>query len=114
MAQLSKSAILEAPLTTEQVKVEQWDGEVTIHEMPVGKRQELLAHLLNDDGTTKAVTADIELLLFIAGMHDPEFSEDEAAELQNVSGVAISEVVQAIMKLNGFSGDAVEDARGES
>ena len=82
--------------------------------MPVGKRQELLAHLLNEDGTTKAVTADIALLLFIAGMHDPEFSEDEAAELQNVSGVAISEVVQAIMKLNGFSGDAVEDARGES
>jgi hypothetical protein len=114
MAQLSKSAILEAPLSTEQVFVEQWDGEVTIHEMPVGKRQQLLGHLLNEDGSTKAVTSDIELKLFIAGMHDPEFSEDEAEELQSVSGVAVSEVVQAIMKLNGFSGDAIEEARGES
>ena len=114
MAQLSKNAILEAPLATEQVEVEQWDGEVTIHEMPVGKRQQLLGHLLNEDGSTKAVSADIELQLFIAGMHDPEFGEDEAAELQDVSGVAVSEVVQAIMKLNGFTGDAVEDARGES
>ena len=114
MTVLDKGAIFGATLKTETIHVPQWDGDVVIHEMPVGKREELLGQMIDEDGNVTAVTADLELRLFIAGMHEPEFTADDVAELQQVSGAAVSAVAQAIMKLNGFGDDAVDEARGES
>lgn len=110
---LTREQILAAQLRRQQVYVPQWDGEVTICEFPVAKRNELMAGVLGDDGKAK-VSPDIELRLFIAGMYDPAFTPQDAAELQMVSGAAISLVAQAIMKLNGMDNTAQDGARGES
>ncbi len=113
MAQLTRDAILSAPLRTKPVEVPQWDGAVTICEMPVAKRNVLLADMLGPDGQVK-VSPDIELKLFIAGMYDPAFTAEDAKELQEVSAAAISHVAKAIMVLNGMAEDSLDDARGES
>lgn len=107
---LSREAILAAKLRTEDV--EAFGGEVTICEMPVGKRNALMAGIMGDDGKVK-VSPDIELRIFIAGMYDPPFTQDDAELLQSVSGAEVSKVAQAIMKLNGMTPDAQDEARGE-
>jgi len=107
---LTREAILAAQLRTEDI--EAFGGTVTICEMPVGKRNALMASIMGDDGKVK-VSPDIELKLFIAGMYDPAFTQDDAADLQNLSGAEVSKVAQAIMKLNGMSPDAQDEARGE-
>jgi len=108
---LTRDAILAAQLRTEEV--EAFGGTVTISEMPVGKRNALMASIMDKDGNVN-VSPDIELRVFIAGMYDPAFSEDDAEDLQGVSGAEISKVAQAIMRLNGMTSDAQDDARGES
>lgn len=110
---LTREQILAAQLRRQQVFVPQWGGEVTICEFPVAKRNELMASVLGDDGKTK-VSPDIELRLFIAGMYEPAFTPQDAAELQVVSGAAVSMVAQEIMKLNGMDASAQDGARGES
>lgn len=113
MKKLTREAILAAQLRTKDVEVPQWDGIVTICEMPVGKRNALLAEVMDADGKVK-VDPEIELRLFIAGMYDPPFTSDDAAVLQSVSGAAVSAVAKEIMALNGMAPDAQDDARGES
>ena len=107
---LTREAILAAQLRTKDIDA--FGGTVTICEMPVGKRNDLMASILGDDGKVQ-VSPDIELRLFIAGMHDPAFSQADAEALQNVSGAEISKVAQEIMRLNGMSPEAQDDARGE-
>jgi hypothetical protein len=109
---LTREAILAAQLRTKEVDVPAWGGSVVISELPVGKRNELMAGMMDADGKIK-VSPDIELRLFIAGMYDPEFTPADAAELQTISGAAVSMVAQEIMKLNGLSPDAQDEARGE-
>ena len=113
MAKLTREKILAAQLRTKEIEVPQWEGTVVISEMPVGKRNQLLASMMDSEGKVK-VNAEIELNLFIAGMRDPEFSPDDAQQLQAVSGAAVSFVAQEIMKLNGMAPDAQDGARGES
>jgi hypothetical protein len=113
MRKLTRDQILAAPLKTQIVEVPQWDGMVTICEMPVAKRNVLLADMLDPSGNVK-ITPDIELKLFIAGMYEPSFEANDAAELQAVSSAAVSHVAKAIMALNGMSADSQDDARGES
>ena len=107
---LSREAILAAKLRTEDV--EAFGGTVTICEMPVGKRNALMAGIMDDAGAVK-VSPDIELRVFIAGMYDPAFEPEDADALQIVSGAEVSKVAKAIMKLNGMSPDAQDEARGE-
>ena len=113
MATLTREALLAAPLRTESVSVPQWGGSVVICEMPVAKRNALLSAMMDGQGNVN-VSPDIELQLFIAGIHEPPFSQEDAEALQNVSGAAVSEVAKAVMALNGMGADAVDDARGES
>ena len=113
MAKLTRDKILAAQLRTREIDVPAWGGSVVISELPVGKRNELLAGMIDDAGKIK-VSPDIELRLFIAGMYDPAFTPDDAASLQAVSGAAVSTVAQEIMRLNGLTPDAQDDARGES
>jgi len=112
MAKLTRDKILAAQLKTQEIDVPAWGGSVVISELPVGKRNELMGGMMDENGKIK-VSPDIELRLFIAGMFDPEFSPDDASELQVVSGAAVSFVAQEIMKLNGLSPDAQDTARGE-
>ena len=108
---LTREQLLAAQLRTEDV--EAFGGVVTICEMPVGKRNGLMASIMDDAGKVK-VSPDIELRVFIAGMYDPAFAQEDATALQNVSGAEVSKVASAIMKLNGMSPDAQDAARGES
>lgn len=108
---LTREAILSAQLRTRDV--EAFGGTVTISEMPVNKRNALMAGIMDKDGNVK-VSPDIELRVFIAGMYDPPFTEDDAELLQSVSGAEVSKVAAEIMRLNGMSPDAQDDARGES
>lgn len=108
---LTREAILSAQLRTRDI--EAFDGIITISEMPVGKRNKLMASIMNTDGKIQ-VSPDIELRLFIAGMYDPAFTQDDAEALQLVSGAEVSKVAQAIMQLNGMSPNAQDEARGES
>ena len=110
---LTREQILAAQLRRQQVYVPQWDGEVTICEFPVAKRNEMMAGVMDDTGKVK-ISPDLELRLFIAGMYNPEFTPDDAAELQRVSSAAISLVAKEILKLNGMDSDAQDTARGES
>ncbi len=113
MARVTRGQLLTAPLRTETVPVPQWGGDVVIGEFPVGKRNELMASVMGDDGKV-VVSPDIELRLFIAGMVDPEFAPEDATTLQSVSGAAISLVAKEIMRLNGMDASAQDGARGES
>ena len=108
---LTRDELLAAQLRTEDV--EAFGGTVTICEMPVGKRNKLMAGVMDAEGKV-SVTPDLELRIFIAGMYDPPFTEDDAELLQSVSGAEVSKVAQAIMRLNGLSPDALDEARGES
>jgi len=108
---LTREAILASQLRTKDV--EAFGGTVTISEMPVGKRNRLMASIMGEDGKVQ-VSPDIELRLFIAGMYDPPFTQDDAELLQSVSGAEVSKVAQEVMKLNGMSPDAQDEARGES
>ena len=110
---LTREQILRSGLRTKEVQVPQWDGAVTICEIPVSKRTELLRSLVGADGVVKPVDAEIELRLFIAGMREPLFGAEDAAALQDVSGAAVSLVAREIMALNGFLDAAQDEARGE-
>lgn len=114
MARLSKQQVFEAPLKTEEVEVPEWGGTVLVSEMPVAKRTELLSRFVTADGKPTAVSAALELDIFIAGCIDPEFSQADAAELQKVSGAAVGRVARVVMALNGLGGDAADEARGNS
>ena len=109
---LTRESILAAQLKTKEIDVAAWGGSVTISELPVGKRNELMAGMMDSDGKIK-VSPDIELRLFIAGMFDPSFTPDDASELQQVSGAVVSTIAQEIMALNGLTPDAQDKARGE-
>ena len=110
---LTREAILAAPLRTKLLPVPQWGGEVVISELPVGKRTALMGSIMGKDGQI-TINPDIELMLFIAGMHDPQFTAEDAEALQKVSGAVVSDIAKEIMALNGMTSGAQDDARGES
>lgn len=113
MARVTKAAIFAAPLVQKEITVPQWDGEVLIGEFPVEQRQTLLKSIMGPDGSVR-VSAEIELQVFLAGMVDPEFTPEDGAQMQKVSGAAVSFVAQQIMALNGMTAEAADNARGES
>ncbi|MDQ5960164.1 MAG: hypothetical protein QG592_1246 [Pseudomonadota bacterium] len=114
MARLSKQQVFKAPLKTEEVEVEEWGGSVLISEMPVKKRNQLMARFITPDGKESDVSTELELDLFIASCKDPEFSHEDAEALQAVSGAAVGRVAAMAMQLNGLGKKAQDEARGNS
>jgi hypothetical protein len=105
---LSTDAILKsAPLKEKDVYVEQWDGIVVIREFSKAKQQQLrkeatLAEEVNPDR--------LELLMFIYGVVDPIFTEQDYVALQEKSAMAIDTVLKEIMAISGLSDSAVKEA----
>ena len=114
MARLSKQQVLDAPLKTKEIEVAAFGGSILIGEMSVAKRTALLSRFVTSDGKPTNVSAELELDIFIAGCVDPEFTQQDAAKLQKVSGAAVGEVAKEIMTINGLGADAADDARGNS
>lgn len=113
MSRLTKAQILEAPLRSEEVECPEWGGSVLVGEMPVEKRNVLIARFSAAD-SEGGISLDLEVDLFVAGVLDPEFDPEDATELQKVSGAVLSRVTKRIMAINGLSADSLDTERGNS
>lgn len=111
---LSKDKIFASTLKTEEVEVPSWGGSVLVGEFSVARRNELLGKLLDENGKSRPITPELFLDLFISGVVEPEFTPEDAAELQKVSGRVIQDVAEAVLRVNGLGDDALDEARGNS
>ena len=109
---LSKADLLKSKLRTEQI--EAFGGEVVIRELPVARLNGLLKQFVNDRGEVDLRIDEVMLPMFMAGMAEPEFDAEDTEALAGVSGAEVQRVALAIMRLNGLTSDAMDDARGES
>ena len=124
---LSTDVILAQTTMTEQtVPVPEWGegGEVVIRALTKGKSQALRAASMDKawEGGKQVETFNqdkFELALFVAGVVEPAFAPDQAAQLSALSSGPVDRVIKAIMTLSGLttdgktSGEAVDKAQKE-
>jgi hypothetical protein len=115
MAQLTKEQVLGVKdILTEVVNVPEWGGEVTVTVMDGPSRDEW-EMMLYADGKANTIT-NRRAKLCAMTIIDPQtskrlFSPDELAKK---SGVALSRVFDAALRLNKIGGDAIEQASKNS
>jgi hypothetical protein len=105
---LSLDEILSAPdIEDRLVHVAQWGGAVKIRSFTKRQQQDL---------RTRATVGEeidgnrLEMLMFIEGVIEPRFSEEQYGQLVEKSAGAIDAVLKEIMALSGFNADEVEKA----
>jgi hypothetical protein len=101
---LSSEDILKGTgLIEKEITVEQWGGTVMVREFSKAKQQQLRKEASVGD----EINSDkLELLMFIHGVIDPIFSEQDYAVLREKSAMAIDKVLKEIMAISGL-GDTV-------
>lgn len=105
---LTAEQILTAPDLEERiVDVPQWGGSVRIKAFSKAEQLEM----------RKAATIGgkidvdrVEVLMFIHGVIDPQFSEDQYEQLRQKSAGAIDLVLQAILEASGLTKEAMRQA----
>jgi hypothetical protein len=105
---LSSAEILAASnLQEKEVEVSQWDGSVMIKEFSKGVQQQIRKEATMGD----VVDVDkLELLMFIHGVIDPVFSEQDYYSLREKSAIAIDTVLKEIMAISGLNETAIKEA----
>ena len=105
---LTVEEILTAPdLEEKRVEVPEWGGSVRIRSFTKEQQQAL----------RKAATVGgevdndyLELLMFVNGVIEPRFSEDQAVLLKDKNAGAVDRVLKALMEITGLNKDAVKAA----
>lgn len=105
---LSTEAILKlSPLKEKEVPIEQWGGSVLIREFSKAKQQQLR----RDATLGEEINSDrLELLMFIHGVVDPVFTEQDYLTLQEKSAMAIDTVLKEIMAISGLNESAIKES----
>jgi len=105
---LSSEDILKASVLQEkEVPVEQWGGTVMIREFSKARQQQIRKEATMAD----VIDVDkLELLMFIHGVIDPVFSEQDYFSLREKSAMAIDVVLKEIMAISGLNETAIKDA----
>jgi len=106
-SRLSASEIKSVPLKEKEIHVPEWGGDVLIREFSKAKQQQLrkeavLGEEINSDR--------LELLMFIHGVIDPVFTEQDYLEIQGKSAKAVDTVLNEILAISGLTELAVKEA----
>lgn len=112
MKRLSHAQVLESSLRTEEFYVEEWNGSLLLGEWPVEKTQDLMT--MGGKDIDPGANPDFLVKLLIMGCIDPVFTAEDAEALRKKSAAVMLRVAQKIMRLNGLTQEAVDDARGKS
>ena len=114
MALLTRDGILgQTALATDSVTVPEWGGEVRVRELTVDERKALLAAVREKDGKVGDTTeAAVKMVCLCALGEDgrPLFTEADAPALKAKSARAVERLAEAIGRMSGLAGNAVEDA----
>jgi len=105
---LSSEDILKGSgLIEKEIEIEQWGGTVMIREFSKAKQQQLR----KDASIGDEINSDkLELLMFIHGVIDPVFSEQDYIVLREKSAIAIDKVLKEIMDISGLNESAIKEA----
>lgn len=116
MAVLKKADILtQTALLRETVSVPEWGGEVVVQEFSALQRDQFERMVTRVSG--KEVQPDLHNFrakIVAASVIDPEtgellFEERDVAKLGGLSAKALDRVAQAVLKLNDFSAQDVDE-----
>lgn len=106
---LSVEDILSAEdLPSETVPVPEWGGAVTIRGFSKAREFAIRQEAMGADGLDEE---RFEMLLFINGVVEPQFSVDQLEVLKEKSGSVIDRVLTRIMDISGLSKEAQERAK---
>lgn len=106
---LTLEQVLEAPdLEEREVEVPEWGGSVKIRSFSKAAQQDLRrkAMVKNELDTDR-----LEMLMFIHGVVEPQFTEEHYEALRQKSAGAIDRVLRAILELSGLTREAVDQAK---
>jgi hypothetical protein len=105
---LSTDDILKSTgLIEKEVEVEQWGGSVMIREFSKGRQQQIR----KEASVSDEIDVDkLELLMFIHGVIDPVFSEQDYYALREKSAMAIDKVLKEIMAISGLGEKDIKEA----
>lgn len=118
MARLTRDAWKVSSLRTKEVEVEELGGSVLIRELPASVSADLAGLLdIVQVGTEQRAKVDVALLecrQFAYGVVNedgsPQFTEDEARDIQGKHGRAFKTVVGVIDEFSGVDKEAIEKA----
>jgi hypothetical protein len=113
LRRLSVEDILAAPdINTLEVPVPEWGGAVCVKSFSKAQLDAIQRQSVTKDrfGKERRDDARFEALLFVAGVAEPTFTEEQYAKLAEKSAVAVGRVMQAIVKINGLSEASIVDA----
>ena len=106
---LSVEDILSAEdLPTETVPTPEWGGAVLIRGFTKAREFAIRQEAMTADGMDEE---RFEMLLFINGVIDPQFTVDQLEVLKEKSGAVIDRVLTRIMDISGLSKEAQERAK---
>ena len=92
----------------EEVEVPQWKGSVTIQPFTKAAQQKLRKECMSNG---EVDTERLEMALFIAGVVEPKFTEEQVEELRkNHSAAAIDLVLKRITETSGLTEDDAKEA----
>ena len=101
---LSVEDILTAPDIQEKVvEVPEWGGAVKIRSFTKQRPIQLRAQAMNGE---ELDSERMELLMFVEGVVEPQFSADHIDLLKGKSATAMDRVLQAILALGGLTPEA--------
>ena len=114
MAYLTRDGVLgQSSLREDAVSVPEWGGEVRVRELTVDERRSVLALARDKEGrATDTTEAAVKMVCWCALGEDgrPLFSDNDAAALKAKSARAVERLAEAIGRMSGLAGSAVEDA----
>lgn len=117
---LDKESILAAEdLRTEEVQVPEWGGSVYVRTLTGKERDAWEATLLDGTGRNRRVKLDnIRASLAAATICDAQgkqlFGPEDVAALGEKSALALDRVFEVAQRLNGLTGEDVEELVGNS
>ena len=91
----------------EVIEVPQWGGTVTIKPFTKKEQQELRGECMADG---EVDTERLEMALFIAGVIEPKFTEEQTEDLRKKSAAAIDLVLKRITATAGLAEDEAKEA----
>lgn len=103
------------PYTSETVEVPEWDSTIEVRSITLGERQELMAGIMEEDGTVN--TTVIAGSFILACSYDPEtgekvFSPDDLPFIQSRAAAPADKVGKVAMRISGMG--QTEDAAKKS
>ena len=83
------------------VSVKEWGGKVKIKPLTKAEQQRIRKSCAKDDGSID--NEKLEMQLFIGGVVEPKFTEDQIPALRELNANAIDKVLTKIMSVSGLA-----------